>query len=173
MKRIVCLLASLSLAACGIWEHEDGAADAGAQVFHPVFRSADPGVLELSAIFIRPAACVELRGNLPGLTWTSGLQTTTRSGGYWRVSHTARSGIFDLSYIACGSQDWKNDGADYGLLDKLKAMTPDERMTIYCSWWDANARRCVGGSDCRGRLAFDSQGRASPAGNMRDFEGCP
>ena len=41
---------------------------------------------------------------------------------------------------------------------EYEAMTPDERMTIYCSWWDANARRCVGGSDCRGRLAFDSQG---------------
>ncbi len=145
------------------------------------FRSPGPYVLDFSTAYISGSPCGELRGDLPGISWSQGvlLQDKDLSGntdGYLGTVYNAPAGTYDVSYMdaACPGETRQLKGwAEYGdAHTQLANMRPEDRAFISCTWYDAGTHSCVTVSNpgCDLRLTVDASGGVTPAGNMRDFD---
>jgi len=137
------------------------------------FRSPSAGLLEFSTAYIPGANCAQVRGNLPGLTWSTGADLGSEHGGYRAVSIELSAGNYEMSYVGwanCsshGSDIW----ADYGLKEHLKEMTSEARRYVSCNWWNGSTIVTVSSPSCNLKIRVGNDGIITPAGNMANYDG--
>ncbi len=190
--KLFLVLATFSLTACGLGEagplpsddtHPSTSVDGGTPpsgnpgtttgTTTAPFRSSAKLLLEVSPAFTDGSACVEIVGNLPGITWQTGIVTSsTLTDGFLSASCSMSAGTYDFSYraVTCTGHV-QGKWADYGDKAKLNGLTSDARRWIACNWYDSANRRCVSVSNpgCNLRATVDGQGNLTPAGNMGSF----
>lgn len=147
-----------------------GGSDAGSVPAQP-----DPVVvtgscaMKFSTAYVGNSSTAEIRGNLPGATWSSGPAITdTNADKYLEYSTaTIGTGMYDLTYMVPPST-WANLGDSTA----LKAMTPAAREFILCNWWDAGAGKTVSVANpsCNIRISVGSGCTITPYGNMKDYK---
>lgn len=148
-----------------------GGSDAGpASVVQP-----DPVIVtgacqvKFSNVYVGGSATAEIRGNLPGATWSSGPTITdTNADKYLEYSPVSiGAGMYDITYMVPPST-WANMGD----ATTLKAMTPAAREFILCNWWDAGAGKVVSvaSPSCNVRIMVGGGCTITPYGNMKDFK---
>jgi hypothetical protein len=126
--------------------------------------------------YINGSPCGEVRGNLPGMTWSSGqFITDSNSDGRLELKYeTIPEGCYQLSYldVACKNEVPRTNWAAYGDPEMLKAMTAEARSFIQCTWWDAAAKKVKTVSDpgCNIRIKVGPGCAISGDGNMSNFE---
>jgi hypothetical protein len=140
------------------------------------FRSTSACVLEFSVAYIDGTNCAQVRGGLPGITWSSGVDLGSEHDGYRSVNYQMAAGTYELSYVGwanCSSRS--NDvWADYGTKEHLAAMSADARKFINCNWWNASQSRVndhVSSPSCNLRISVNSAGVITAAGNMANYDG--
>jgi len=192
MKKLIKMSFALSLAAlaanCGL-QKDDGqsaspatdggvttpAPDGGTDVLPAPFRSPAACIFDFSADYVSGATCGEVRGTLPGMSWTQGVQIANPDGdGYLGMAYTVTAGTYELSYLGwqnCATRDPKDAWAQYGDQDQLLKMTPDSRAFINCNWWNATTAQVIAGVNpsCDIRITVDNACKVLPAGNMANF----
>lgn len=147
-----------------------GGSDAGSVASQP-----DPVVvtgacqMKFSNAYVGNSPTAEIRGNLPGATWSSGPAITdTNADKYLEYSAVSiGAGFYDLTYMVPPST-WANLGDSTA----LKAMTPAAREFVNCNWWDPVALKTVSVSSpsCNIRIMVGGGCTISAAGNMKDFK---
>ena len=199
MKTMISMLVTclaLSLAGCGLQEGDTtpdggGANDDGGgntdggtptpEYLPAPFKSQAPYVLDFSIAYISGSLCGELRGNLPGVTWSTGPALADRDpmgnyDGYLGTAFTAPEGDYQMSYVdaACaGETQLPGNWADYGNLKlQLPKMKAEDRAYIYCEQYVPADNKCVPVSNpgCNIRIHMDASGNVTPRGNMRDYD---
>lgn len=141
------------------------------------FRSPAANVYDFSTAYVSGATCGEVRGNLPGLSWTEGVQIANPDGdGYMGMSFIVPAGTYELSYLGwqnCDSREPRDAWAQYGFEEQLTKMTAEARSFINCNWWNATTQQKVTGTNpsCDIRITVDTVGNILPAGNMANFVG--
>ncbi len=125
--------------------------------------------MKFSTAYVGSSATAELRGNLPGVTWSSGPAITdTNADKYLEYAPvTIGAGFYELTYMVPPST-WANLGDSTA----LKAMTPAAREFVNCNWWDPVALKTVSVSSpsCNIRIMVGGGCTISAAGNMKDFK---
>lgn len=150
------------------------APDAGTPPAQPA-PVASPGAcrLEFSDAYIGGSACGEIRGAIPGATWSSGPSIEDGDADHF-LSYAPSSvapGTYELTYVVktCGGSvgTW----ADYGSRSQLLGMTPDARSFVNCNWWDvaSGTTISVASHGCNLRITVDGACAITGAGNMRDY----
>lgn len=135
--------------------------------------SPSAGILEFSTAYISGTSCAQVRGNLPGLTWTAGADLGSEADGYRGVSYQMTAGTYEISYVGwadCSSRA-PDVWADYGKKENLAAMSPGARAFVQCNWWNGSATVSVGSPSCNLKISVDASGNVSPAGNMVNYAG--
>jgi len=141
------------------------------------FRSPAANVYDFSNAYVSGALCGEVRGNLPGLSWTQGVQIANPDGdGYMGMNFITPAGTYELSYLGwqnCTTREPNDAWAQYGFEEQLVKMTADARSFINCNWWNATTKQKVSGVNpsCNIRITVDTVGKILPAGNMANFPG--
>lgn len=136
-------------------------------------RSPSAGVLEFSVAYIEGTNCAEVRGDLPGMTWSDGVDLGSEHDGYRGISLSLAAGTYELSYVGwanCsshGTDVW----ADYGTKENLVAMNADARGFVNCNWWNGSHVSHPSNPSCDLRIRVDSSGRVTAAGNMASYNG--
>jgi hypothetical protein len=125
--------------------------------------------MKFSTAYVGNSTTAEVRGNLPGATWSSGPTVTdTNADKYLEYSAVSiGAGFYDLTYMVPPST-WANLGDSTA----LKAMTPAAREFVNCNWWDPVALKTVSVSSpsCNVRIMVGGGCTISAAGNMKDFK---
>ena len=182
------LCAALTFAACGLQEDEDTAPPSDTtppddttppadDSLPAPFRSPTPCVFDFSNAYVSGATCGEVRGTLPGMSWTQGVQIANPDGdGYMGMAFTAPAGTYELSYLGwqnCSTQAPNDAWAQYGHEDQLTKMTAEARSFISCNWWNAATSSVISGVNpsCNIRITLDNECHVLPAGNMSGFTG--
>lgn len=136
-------------------------------------RSPSAGVLEFSTAYIAGTSCAQVRGSLPGLTWTVGADLGSESNGYRGLSYQMAAGTYEISYVG-----WTNCSnrtpdvwADYGKKEKLMAMTSGARAFVQCNWWNGSSTVSVSVPGCNLKITVNGSGQVSSAGNMASYNG--
>jgi hypothetical protein len=141
------------------------------------FRSPAANVYDFSTAYVSGATCGEVRGSLPGMSWTDGVQIANPDGdGYMGMSFITPAGTYELSYLGwqnCGTREPKDAWAQYGFEEQLVKMTAEARSFLNCNWWNATTQQKVTGVNpsCDIRITVDTVGNILPAGNMANFAG--
>ncbi|HTM68367.1 MAG TPA: hypothetical protein VL426_03640 [Candidatus Binatia bacterium] len=139
---------------------------------------SSPSALQLrfADAYIGAAACGQVRGNLPGTTWSSGpTMQDTNADHVLEVGYASiPAGNYELSYVsaACpGGPAVAETWASYGSRPQLLGMTGDARSFVNCNWWDAASGMAitVASPGCNLRIAVDGSGNVTGAGNMRNY----
>lgn len=151
------------------------------------FRDHGGGQIEFSKFYTAGSGCAEVRGTLPGMSWTDGPYITDGNGdGYMEYSPTAGIpyGEYSLSYVdrECAGQTSQNgtsDWANFGALEMVKLMRAEDRAYLYCNWYDSTAGHTVTAPDtsgdgkpdpgCEIRIMQDANG-LHPNGNMANAQ---
>ena len=137
------------------------------------FRSIETGVLEFSTAYISGASCAQVRGNLPGITWNSGLDLGSEHDGYRAVSVDLPAGTYEMSYLGwanCSSRS-TDIWADYGLKEHLTAMSATARGFVSCNWWNGSSTLTVSSPSCKLLIQVKSDGTIVGSGNMQNYNG--
>lgn len=147
-----------------------GGGDAGSVAPQP-----DPVVvtgacqMKFSTAYVGNSSTAEVRGNLPGATWSSGPAITdTNADKYLEYSAVSISaGFYDLTYMVPPST-WANLGDSTA----LKAMSSAGREFVNCNWWDPVGLKTVSVSSpsCNIRIMVVGGCFITAAGNMKDFK---
>lgn len=178
---------------CGVQEDEDGDvqdtpcctdtdetpdADTDTDEGLPApFRSPAPCVFDFSNAYVSGAVCGEVRGTLPGMSWSSGVQISNPDGdGYMGMAFVVPAGTYEMSYLGwqnCSTREPNDAWAQYGFEEQLTEMTAEARAYINCNWWNAGTGSVISGVNpsCNIRVTVDSECHVLPAGNMADFVG--
>jgi len=137
------------------------------------FRSPSAGVLEFSTAYIAGTSCAQVRGTLPGLTWSSGADLGSEVSGYRGVSLSLAAGTYEMSYVGWAncSNRTPDVWADYGKKEKLTAMSAADRAFIQCNWWNGLSLTGVSNPSCQLRISVSASGQISGAGNMANYNG--
>lgn len=150
------------------------ATDAGTPAAHSApIRSLRSNRLDFSDEYIGASVCGEIRGAIPGATWSSGpsIQDTDADHFLEYAPSSIAAGTYELSYVAktCGGS--AGAWADYGSRAVLLGMTADARSFVNCNWWDAatGTTLTVSSPGCNLRITVDGAGTVTGAGNMRDY----
>jgi len=188
---VLAFAAALAFTACGLQEGEDDptitppvddggtpADDTATDDGLPApFRSPAPCILDFSNAYVSGATCGEVRGTLPGMSWTSGVRIANPDGdGYMGMSFTTTAGTYELSYLGwqnCETQEPNEAWAQYGHPEQLVEMTAEARSFINCNWYNESTDQVISGVDpsCNIRITVDNECHILPAGNMTDFSG--
>ena len=189
MKKILTIACAIAISAlnlnCGLQEGEVTVDDPPATVDptptpDPVvlpapFRSPAACIFDFSTDYVSGAVCGEVRGNLPGLSWTSGVQIANPDGdGYMGMAFTVTAGTYELSYLGwqnCTTREPKEAWAQYGAQEQLLKMAPESRAFINCNWWNSAESKVIAGVNpsCDLRITVDNACNILPAGNMANF----
>jgi hypothetical protein len=125
--------------------------------------------MKFAEAYVGGSNTAEIRGNLPGATWSSGPSITDTNADDYLEFATASiaEGTYELTYMVPPST-WAN----LGDAAALKAMTPAGREFVSCNWWDPVAKKTVAVSSpsCNLRVTVLSGCKITPAGNMKDFQ---
>ncbi len=184
------LAAALAFTACGLQEGEDPDTTPPADATPPddatppaddslpaPFRSPAPCILDFSNAYVSGATCGEVRGTMPGMSWTSGVRIANPDGdGYMGMAFTTPAGTYEVSYLGyqnCTTQQPNDAWAQYGHADQLVEMTAEARSFINCNWYNASTNQVISGVNpsCNIRFTVDSECHILPAGNMSGFTG--
>jgi len=188
MQYAFALVAALAFAACGLQEGEvtgstpppDDTTDVTPPAVENLpapFRSPTPCVFDFSNAYVSGATCGEVRGTLPGLSWTQGVQIANPDGdGYLGMAFITPAGTYELSYLGwqnCDSRQPNDAWAQYGHEDQLLQMTAEARAFINCNWYNASTNAVISGVNpsCDIRITVDAECHILPAGNMSGFTG--
>ena len=174
MKRfgLICAVFSLTLAACGTQDADtadiietDSGNDTGSALSVAPFRSPAPYVFDFNAVYTAGESTGEVLGDLPGLSWESGVTARdSDEDGWLGLSYEVPAGTYMLNWRAGSPETW----ADFGTKAALTAMTDDERGFVSCNWWDSGSITLieVSGPTCALRVSVDGDGNIIAAGNM-------
>ncbi|HTK05155.1 MAG TPA: hypothetical protein VL500_06215 [Candidatus Eisenbacteria bacterium] len=151
--------------------------DAGTPAPGPApLRSPASCQLRFADAYIGGATCGQVRGNLPGATWSSGpAMSDTNADHELELALTAApAGTYDLTYVSAtcpGGPAVSETWASYGSRAQLLAMTADARSFVSCNWWDAATGTVltVSSPGCNLRIAIDGSCNVTGAGNMRNY----
>jgi hypothetical protein len=160
--------------------------------FYPGF------VIDVHKKYVSGSLCAELRGNLPGMSWSAGpfVQDRDLAGNYdgWLgTAYAAPAGTYELSYVdrnCAGETGTEGTFAQFGDLavnGQMSRIKAEDRAFLYCNQYNPAANSCVCSTftdpvlrnkcvtepGCKGRVTFDGSGNPTPAGNMRDFAAGP
>lgn len=133
--------------------------------------------LEFADQYISGSSCGELRGTLPGMTWSAGpvIQDSNSDGRLEYIAATIAAGTYSVSYMdrECPGQTPETGAwAHFGDPELLRSLTADARAWLYCNWYDAandTILTDVADPGCNIRVTVGAACALSPAGNMRDF----
>lgn len=157
---------------------DGGSADAGtpAPTSPAPVRSISPRAFLFADAYIGGTTCGQVRGNLPGTTWSAGpTMQDTNADHELEVSYaTLPAGTYELSYVSAtcpGGAAVGETWASYGSRPQLLGMTEDARSFVNCNWWDAATGMAVDvmNPGCDLRIAVDGAGVITGAGNMRNY----
>jgi hypothetical protein len=139
-------------------------------------RSSGVCSLRFADTYIGGATCGQVRGNLPGATWSSGpaIRDTNADHELELTLTVAPAGTYELSYVSAscpGGPAVTETWANYGSRAQLLAMTADARSFVNCNWWNAATGTTVSVSSpgCNLRIAIDAMCGITGAGNMRNY----
>ncbi len=153
---------------------DDGNGDTPQPVVNTApLRSPSAGVLEFSTAYISGTSCAQVRGTLPGLTWSAGADLGSEVSGYRGISLSLPAGTYEMSYVGwanCSSRT-PDVWADYGKKEKLTAMDSAARAFVKCNWWNGSSTVSVGSPSCNLKISVNSSGQVSAAGNMANYNG--
>ena len=139
-------------------------------------RSPSAGQLRFADLYIGGAACGQVRGNLPGASWSTGPAMSDTDGDHELELALAAppAGTYELTYVSAtcpGGSVVAESWASYGSRAQLLGMTADARAFVSCNWWDAAAvaTGSVSSPGCNLRIQIDTTGNVTGAGNMRNY----
>lgn len=139
-------------------------------------RSPAACAMRFADAYIGGASCGQVRGNLPGTTWTYGhaIADTNADHELELTLTLAPAGTYELSYVssACvGGPAVAETWASYGSRAQLLGMTEDARSFVSCNWWDAasGTTMTVTNPGCNLRISIDASCNVTGAGNMRNY----
>lgn len=145
------------------------------------FKSQAPYVLDYSIAYISGSLCGQLRGNLPGVSWSSGPNLADKDpmgnyDGYLGTAFIAPAGDYRTSYVdgpCAGETAMTGNWADYGNLKlQLPRIKAEDRAFIYCEQYVPADNKCVvvQSPGCNIRFHMDANGNVTPNGNMKDYD---
>jgi len=192
ISRFATIIAFMSLfTACGLQEGEDtgnppdvivdggdtGDTGDATDVDLPApFRSPEACILDFSTRYVSDATCGEVRGNLPGMSWTEGVYVEDTDGdGYLGMSYEVPPGTYEISYLGyqnCAERTPHEAWAQYGHPEDLMGMSAEALSYIQCNWYDASTGEYINDlpdPHCNIRITVDDQCNITGAGNMGDF----
>lgn len=152
--------------------------DAGtSEPTHPApLQSPSSCTLRFADEYIGGSACGQIRGNLPGATWTSGQALIdTNADHELEVTLSATpAGTYELTYVSAtclGGTPVAETWASYGARAQLLGMSEDARSFVSCNWWDAASGTTVSVASpgCNLRVQIDASCNVTGAGNMRNY----
>ena len=122
---------------------------------------------------------MEIRGNLPGMTWTAG-SALTEAEVFANLDYKCGTfswttpGVYDFTYV-CKSQSevyW----ADYGIVDgqtgkteKLFQIAPRGLGYVWADWFNSNQNCVSSGKTTDLRVRINNDLSVSPAGNLSEY----
>ena len=119
-------------------------------------------VLTVARQYISSAPIAELRGTLPGMTWSHGTASSQLEGTS-RIKFVFSSvavGTYDFSYLDPAVPNANDGWAQYGDPAVIAKMSADARKYLDCSW-PAGQR-----GECHLRVTVSEGCKIAPAGNM-------